>query len=251
MLLSWCWIHCRRLRRGQLLLLNLLTHPLTIQFLLRALGGYRGSLAWPTAHELHILLHLLLVPVIGVLRLTYWGLTHHYYTFSRSTAHFSWSPAASAQLRVETAAILLAINDSNLVRLLLLILLRNWHLLRYIVLVLTVWRLGQVVGLYVCNGPWCPLRRVLLCARMSRVGPVYHAISGSQVHMARAFLTLDVLIDILDVGYHGVLTWRELVVWATLLVRLSYHLSGDGTLLLHRGLGRARTTTERTETHRC
>ena len=68
--------------------------------------------------------------------------------------------------------------------------------------------------------------------------------------MARAFLTLDVLIDIFDVRYHGVLTWRELVVWATLLVRLSYHLSGDGTLLLHRGLGRARTTTERTETHR-
>ena len=118
---------------------------------------------------------------------------------------------------------------------------------------LAVRRLSQVARLRVCCGPRRSLCRILLSARVSRVGPVDHTGRRSQVHVARAFLALDILVDILDVRYHGVLTRRELVGWTTLLVRLGGHLSRDGSLLLllHGGLSRARTTTERTETHRC
>ncbi len=35
---------------------------------------------------------------------------------------------------------------------------------------------------------------------------------GHHVHLPTALLSLDVFVDILDIRYHRVLSWRELVV---------------------------------------
>lgn len=54
---------------------------------------------------------------------------------------------------------------------------------------------------------------VILGARVGRVRAIHDPCRRRQMHVARALLALDILIDILDVGDHGVLTRGELVVW--------------------------------------
>ena len=71
--------------------------------------------------------------------------------------------------------------------------------------------------------------------------------------MTATLFSLDIFVDILDVRYHGVLARRELVTLQLLLLlnRQLLQLGVDRSLLLllHGGVGRARTSTQRAEPH--
>ena len=70
------------------------------------------------------------------------------------------------------------------------------------------------------------------------------------MHVPRTFLALYVFIDILDVGDHLVLAWRELASYTTLLLLwTSGHLTGVCTLLLHSRLSGAWSSANRVEAH--
>ena len=86
-----------------------------------------------------------------------------------------------------------------------------------------------------CDGSWRATLGcvVVLGSRMGRVGPINDASSWGQMHMTRALLALDILIDVLDVRNHRILAWRELVIRSTRLRQgCDSHLRGHYTLLL-------------------